>query len=238
MDPIHMKSLFAIVLMLCTSLGWCASPAPIQAPVIQGEILEIKDVEVYTYLRLKTSSGEVWAAVTKESVKKGATVTIENAQRMDNFESKSLKKTFPVIYFGSIAHAKPVGAAAVAEPVNPHASGSKAPVIGDVKVTKATGADARTVAELVGKVAELKDKTVVLHAKVVKFSAGIMGKNWAHLRDGTGSASDGTNDILATTQDQVAVGDIVTVKGVLRRDKDFGSGYSYAALIEDAKLQK
>jgi len=30
----------------------------------------------------------------------------------------------------------------------------------------------------------------------------------------------------------------VTVKGVVRTDKDFGAGYSYKAIVEDATLQR
>ncbi|OIQ69620.1 hypothetical protein GALL_487750 [mine drainage metagenome] len=160
-------------------------------------------------------------------------MTIDNAAKMTNFESKSLKKTFPVIYFGTLG-----GAAAGAMPAAQAGATKVEAVVADVKVPKASGPEAHTVAELVGKVAALKDKTVVVHAKVVKYNAGIMGKNWAHLRDGTGNAADGSNDILATTAEQVKVGDVVTFKGLLRKDKDFGAGYMYKALIEEAKLQK
>ncbi len=72
----------------------------------------------------------------------------------------------------------------------------------------------------------------------MKYNAGIMGKNWIHLRDGTGSAADKTNDVLVTTADEAKVGDVVTVKGVVRTDRDLGSGYSYKVLVEEAKLQK
>jgi hypothetical protein len=71
----------------------------------------------------------------------------------------------------------------------------------------------------------------------VKYNAGIMGKNWIHLRDGSGVATDNTNDVLVTTTTQAKLGDIVTVTGVVRTDKDFGSGYSYKVLIEEATLQ-
>src|ERR1700686_2864456 len=100
-----MKLFFAICAMLCANLVWgIEKPAPAQAAaVVKGEVLEVKDVESYTYLRLKTKDGETWAAVTKTPVKKGAEVTIENAMVMENFESKSLKKTFPKIIFGSLA---------------------------------------------------------------------------------------------------------------------------------------
>lgn len=137
-----------------------------------------------------------------------------------------------------IATAAAAGETAPSQPLPPgHPSINQAAGIGDVRVAKATGADARTVEEIIKQRAALKDKAVVVHAKVVKFNAAIMGKNWIHLRDGTGSAADGSNDVLVTTQDMAKVGDVVTVRGTVRTDKDFGSGYSYAVLIEDATVK-
>lgn len=101
-----------------------------------------------------------------------------------------------------------------------------------VKVPKATGANAYTVAEVVTKAVELKDKPVRVSGKVVKYNAAIMGKNWLHLQDGTGSASD--NDILVTSTVAAKLGDIVTVSGIVRNDRDFGAGYFYKVLIEDS----
>jgi hypothetical protein len=65
-----------------------------------------------------------------------------------------------------------------------------------------------------------------------------MGKNWLHLRDGSGAAGAGTNDILVTSKDVAAVGDVVLVKGVIRTDVKLGAGYDYDVLIENATLQK
>jgi aspartyl/asparaginyl-tRNA synthetase len=90
---------------------------------------------------------------------------------------------------------------------------------------------------VVTKSSDLKDKTVTVRGKVVKFTASVMGKNWIHLRDGSGSAADKTDDVLVTTAEQAKVGDVVVVKGLVRTDKDFGAGYAYKVLIEDAKLQ-
>ena len=109
--------------------------------------------------------------------------------------------------------------------------------LGDVKVAKAVGANAQTVAEIVAKRAELKDKPVLVRGKVVKFNPEIMGKNWVHLRDGSGSATDGSNDVLVTTIGLAKVGEVVTVQGIVRTDKDFGAGYAYQVLIEDATLK-
>jgi hypothetical protein len=110
--------------------------------------------------------------------------------------------------------------------------------VGDVKVAKATGADARTVAEVWAQRKALKDKPVTIRGKVVKFNPGIMGKNWLHLRDGSGTADKKDNDITITTADTVAVGDVVTAKGKVLVEKDFGAGYAYPVIIEEAKVAK
>jgi hypothetical protein len=106
------------------------------------------------------------------------------------------------------------------------------------KLPKATGPDARTVEEVVKGKAALKGKPVLVNAQVVKVTSGVMGKNWVHLQDGSGKAADGTHDVIATTQDTVAVGDVVKARGTVRTDVNIGSGYSYAVLIEDAKLAR
>ncbi|MEP7183095.1 MAG: nucleotide-binding protein [Betaproteobacteria bacterium] len=236
-----MKLLLAVLASLLVGIAWAAgNQPPVQGPSLSGVVLEVKDVDAYTYLRLKTREGETWAAVNKSPVKVGAEVTIVDAAVMANFESKALKKTFDTIVFGTIA--SPAPAAGVAHPggdlTQLHAGVSKASDVGDVKVQKAKGADAKTVAEIVGKKAELKDKPVTVQGKVVKFTSGVMGKNWIHLRDGSGSAADSSNDILVTTLDETQIGAVVVAKGIVRTDVDLGSGYSYKVLVADAKLQK
>jgi len=239
-----MRKLFVVVVMLMfmglnAGLAAAADASPPGAnTTVKGKVLETKDVEPYTYLRLKTKDGEVWAAVGKSPVKVGSEVTIENASIMTNFESKTLKKTFDRIYFGSIAGAGTKAPLAGGDMAAVHAGVAKPADVGEVKVAKATGPDARTVAEVVAKRTDLKDKTVVVRGKVVKFTPGVMDKNWIHLRDGTGSAADGTNDVVVTTKDETQIGAVVLVKGVVHTDKDLGSGYSYKVLIEEATLQK
>jgi hypothetical protein len=236
-----MKALLAFCMIVATAFVWAGErPAPIPpAPtVVKGEVLEIKDVDSYNYLRLKTKDGETWAAVNKSPVKKGAKVTIENVMVMSNFESKSLKKTFPTIVFGTLGDAGGSAQAVGNDMVAAHSGVAKAADAGDIHVPKAVGANARTVAEIIAKGAELKNKPVLVRGKVVKYNAQIMGKNWIHLRDGSGSAADNTNDVLVTTTSQAKAGDVVTVKGIVHTDKDFGSGYAYKVLIEEATLQK
>jgi len=232
-----MKRFLATLFVVGAGLGFGVS-ALATPVVIKGEVLEVKEVDIYSYLLLKTANGEVWTAVGKAPVKKGAMVTVEDAEQMDNFESKALKKTFPKIFFGSLAQPKLSASEEAAQVASAHAAAPKTTVAGNIKVAKATGADAQTVAELITKSASLKDKPVLVRAQVVKFSPAIMGKNWVHLRDGTGTEASNTHDVLATSQELFKVGDVVQLKGVLRTNVNLGSGYTYQVMLEDAKLQK
>ena len=232
----HLRTLSLCLLITAplSTVSLAAGNPPMAAPgtsVVNGEVLEVKDVDSYTYLRLKTSQGETWAAVNTTTLKKGAKVTIENAMVMTNFESKTLKKTFPTIVFGTLAGAGPAKGA-----VTGMAGPAKAADPGPITVAKASGANAHTVADIVSKSVALKDKPVQVSGKVVKYNAGIMGKNWIHLQDGSGAAADNSNDILVTSAAPAKLGDVITASGVVRNNKDFGSGYTYKVLIEDATL--
>ena len=116
---------------------------------------------------------------------------------------------------------------------------AKAPVASEpIKVEKATGKDAYTVSELYEKSGTLDKKSVAVRGKVMKVSRGIMGKNWVHLRDGSGDAGKGTNNIVVTSQEDPKVGDVVTARGTLYKDKDFGAGYKYPVILEEGAFQQ
>ena len=109
----------------------------------------------------------------------------------------------------------------------------------EIKVEKAPGENSYTVNEIFSMASELNGKTVVIRGKVVKVSPRIMGRNWVHIQDGTGSPETNTHDLVITTsQDAEADWDIITMEGVLAANKDFGAGYSYEVIIEDAKVKE
>lgn len=223
-----------------------AQPAPDRqmappATGVTGKVLETMDSGGYTYVRLATPAGERWAAVPEAKVAVGDTVTISNAMEMHDFESKTLGRTFPVILFGTLG----AGDAAAPAP-NPHAGAagggasgtpSKGKIALDEPLARAEGPTGRTVAEVFAQKAALADKPVLIRGKVTKFSGGIMGKNWMHLQDGTGTAEQKDFDLTVTTMGEVAVGDVIVVRGVVRTDKDFGAGYAYAVIVEDATIE-
>jgi hypothetical protein len=131
------------------------------------------------------------------------------------------------------------GTAAFGSSASGGSDGAKAPAAaGPVKVEKAKGADAYTVSETYEKAGKLDKKPVSVRGKVVKVSKGIMGKNWVHLQDGSGDAGKGTNNLVVTSQDVPKIGDVVTAKGTLYKDKDFGAGYLYKVIVEEATVKQ
>jgi hypothetical protein len=119
---------------------------------------------------------------------------------------------------------------------NPHGAASARPAPADVNVPRAEGEGAATIAEIFGNKATLAGKQVTVRGKVVKVNTGIMGKNWLHLQDGSGSQTSGDHDLTVTTSEETAVGDVVTMRGPLSVDRDFGAGYAYPVILEDARL--
>ena len=117
--------------------------------------------------------------------------------------------------------------------IDTHGSAAPAPKFDFSKIVKPK--DGKTVQEVYQEKAKLKGKRVTLRGKVVKYNEAIMGKNWLHLRDGTGK--DPTDDLTVTTQAKAKVGDTVLVEGTVTLDKDFGAGYKYDVIIEDAKVK-
>ncbi len=228
-----------------------ANASPQAASPIVGKIVETMNSGGYTYILLQTRTKQIWVAISETKVSVGQDVILMPGIELINFKSKSLNRTFESIIFsdGQISqqgsasgqgHASQGSAHGNADSQKSTASskGAIPPSNENIKVAKATGSNAYTVAELFEKRSELDKKEIVVRGQVVKVSAQIMRKNWLHIQDGTGDSQNGTNDIVATTMDLPSVGDIVTIKGILYSDKDFGSGYRYNAIIEQAHVTK
>lgn len=214
-----------------------ASLFPPGMPTVTGEVVETMDVASYTYIRVDTGSEEIWAAANQFQVAVGDRVTVPLEAPMENFHSDTLDRDFPIIYFASFI----AGESGQVQPTmpsgHPPVTGA-APASEQIANQAVEAADGGlTVAELWHGKADLADTTVTVRGRVVKFNGGIMGTNWLHLQDGSGSAADGTNDITVTTQETAAVGDIVTATGTLVLDQDFGAGYIYAVMVKDATVE-
>ena len=208
-----------------------------------GKVLETLNASNYTYVRVDTGREKLWLAVPQIKVKAGEKVTFGAGLPMKNFQSKSLGRTFDTVYFvDQIAREgeKPLGqrvsqAGGQTMPEgHPKISqdNDAAPKMDFSRITKASGG--KTIAEIYAQKSQLAGKKTAVRGKVVKYNAGIMGRNWIHLKDGTGA--EGSNDLAVTTKTAAKVGDTVLVRGNVVTDKDYGYGYKYPVIIEDAEV--
>lgn len=204
------------------------APSPAEdARQISGKVAETFNGGGYTYLRIATDRGDAWAAVPETKIAQGDPVTVDVQMMMEKFQSKTLNRTFDRIAFASLAGSAPPPTTARQHMQTPSAG---------VKVERATGG--KTVAEIWAQKKELSGKEVIVRGEVVKFLPAIMGTNWIHLQDGTGSKEKGDNDLSVTTDAVVKQGDVITVKGKLATDKDVGAGYFYPVIIEKAAIER
>jgi hypothetical protein len=242
----HIVSLFALVTVAVSLACTQAAAGPAS---FSGRVVETTNGGSYTFLLVDTGTNKVWAATTQFEVKPGDHVAANDSMPMENFHSKALNRNFPMIYFADrLAVNGAAPGAAKLPPGHPAIGGGAggelpaghpkrtdrpAPVKVDFAGLK-PAKDGKTVAEIYAASAKLEGKSVTIRGKVVKFNANIMGKNWLHLRDGTGSA--GSDDLLVTTADKAKYGDTVLVVGKVARNQDFGAGYKFDVLLEEGKV--
>jgi hypothetical protein len=209
------------------------------SPARAGTVAETMDTGGYTYVLVDNGTESVWVAAPEFEVEVGDQVAVPTALAMENYYSKTLDRTFDVVYFAEAVQVGgdggsgamsggmppghvPVGKDAGSPPADVDLSG----------IEKAAGG--MTVGEVWAARTDLGGKEVVVRGKVVKSLSGIMGKNWIHIQDGTGEQN--SNDLTVTTDKPVSVGSLVLVKGVAAVDKDFGAGYFYPVIVEDAEV--
>lgn len=235
-----LSSASAVLAMPGKAAGPAAANSAQPGETLSGKVLETMDSGGYTYVQIQKKSGEkTWVAAPVTAVKVGSQISFTGGMEMVNFESKTLKRKFDKIIFagGVVSDASAKGTPGD-KSASPGSKGAAVAKDAKISVNKATGPNAATVQEVFANSAKLDKKKVVVKGKVVKVSAQIMGKNWIHLQDGTGSQKAGNHNLVCTSKDTVEVGDVVTMSGVLAKDKDFGAGYKYSAIVEDATFKK
>jgi len=235
-----------------------AAAAPPANKGFSGKVVETMNAASYTYVLIDTGSEKRWVAAPQFPVKIGDTVAVPAGMEMKDYHSKTLNRDFASVYFtggvrvnGKATDEDPTLSAGLRELPQGHppiAGSAPQPKMPDghpqigakttaaapdfSKIKKAQGG--KTVAEIYSGKAKLNGQQTSVRGKVVKYNEQIMGKNWIHIQDGTGAI--GSNDLLVTSATAVKVGDTVLVTGKVVTDKDFGSNYKYAIMIEDAKV--
>jgi hypothetical protein len=203
-----------------------------------GKVVETMDSGGYTYANLEKDGKTTWVAFPNLETRVGDNLAFQNCVAMVNFPSRTLNRTFPSILFCGQPTVTSNGSSVMSATKSPGSAGTATAGSKKVSVHKASGPNAYTVAEIFAKRSPLDGKQVVVRGQVTKVSSEIMGMNWLHIQDGTGSPKKKSHDLVVTTKDKAAVGDVVTVSGKVAKDKDFGSGYSYSVMIENATIKK
>jgi hypothetical protein len=187
----------------------------------------------YTYARVKKDNRTFWIAAPQTELKQGETISFYEQMMMEQFTSKTLKRTFDRILFVS-AIAKGDTLPNLAAP----APNAQAPITDHTPVRDLGDAEARfSVADVYAKAPALSGKTIEVKGKVVKISRGIMARDWVHIEDGSGEGPT-SKIVFRTIHEGVEVGDEVVAKGILELDRNFGLNYFYPVIVEDSVFIK
>jgi len=237
-------------------------PSPSEEKVVSGVVKETMNASGYTYMLVTTNNTDAWVAIPETAIKQGATVNYFEGMEMSAFSSKTLNRTFDSIIFSSGLASEPpakptamkaetndsFASAVKAEQSSPSAptavndtqasGGSSGAIVplAEISVDKSTAANGYSVSEIFAKAKEINGEKVQVKGQVVKVSPAIMGRNWVHLQDGTGDPMNNTHDLVVTTNETVELDAVVTFEGVMTANKDFGAGYKYDAIVEEAAL--
>lgn len=234
-------SLIIVAAFAAGALSVPAADNP-ETEAFSGKVLETMNAATYTYANVETAKGKKWVAAPEFPVKVGDTLSVTKAMAMPKYHSKTLNRDFDIVYFtGSVTvNGKPAGPAAAAPAQaqelpkgHPPLTGAAAKSAIDFSNVKKP-AGGKTVSEVVVDKDKLRGKEVTFRGKVVKYNEAVLGKNWLHVRDGSGA--EGSNDLTVTTSTAAKLGDTVLVTGKVATNRDFGGGYKYAVIVEDAKV--
>jgi len=220
--------------MLISAVTLYAQPkSQERSQVKYGKILEKKEVMGYDYLKVDENGTQRWVAIAKAPVKVGDTIGYDTRTVMRDFKSKSLGRTFKEVVFANEVYL----------PKRSSTPSSMKEVLSEkieAVETEVSEKDFKpkpfyTVEEVHRYRKLLNGKRISVKAKVYKVSRGIMKRDWVHLGDGTGDEKRLTDDLVFTADSaNVKAGDEVTAKATIVVDKDFGYGYFYKVMGENA----
>ena len=193
------------------------------------EVVEVIQGSSYTYIKANENKAEKWMAVSRQDVQTGAVYYYDEALPMSNFHSKEIDRTFEQIFFVNTISTTPLAQAQM-KPLEGHMG--KVDNQQNSAITLEKQAGEFTVAQIFADRNDYSGKEIEIRGIVVKVNEQVMGKNWIHIQDGTNDS--GNFDLTVTSADLPAVNDEITIKGKIILNKDFGYGYTYEVIMEDA----
>jgi hypothetical protein len=229
--PMKRVVLFFLLLMVVVACQNTREEVPVQTSGHAVTVNEVAQANAYTYLNVSENGESFWIAITKSEIAVGEKLYYDSGLEMTNFESKDLNRTFEKIYFVDQVSTEPAAAPPAMHGGSEHAG---RPAVDQQSISVEPVKGGITIGELYKEPAKFKNETVKIRGQVTKVNSMIMGRNWVHIQDGT--SSDGKFDLTITTNDNVNVGDTVIFEGKVTLEKDFGAGYYYDVIVEQATV--
>ncbi|HJW30149.1 MAG TPA: hypothetical protein VJ508_12995 [Saprospiraceae bacterium] len=194
-------------------------------------VQEVLPTTKYSYLRVKENEEEFWIAIPKQDIEKGGTYYYRGGLKKTNFKSTEYDRVFETVYLVSGVSQDP-GMGNMSGS-NPHQGLSNTVPTGqDSKIGPPPGGI--TIADLIAHKQKYEGQLVKVQGRVIKINNGIMSRNWVHIQDG--SLKDEKVDLTVTTDAFVNIGDVVPFEGKIAINKDFGAGYKYEIIMEEAHV--
>ena len=237
----NMKSILVVLVMLVAFTGCVKkNKVPTAQEVNNPAVHEVKVEEVvqtsgYTYMRVKVNDTEKWIAVNRQEAAPGEVYYYEQGLEMRNFNSKELNRTFETVYFVNDLSKEPITGHAhdtAAQPMKP----VQATLTMKEGISVEPAVEGLSIAKLYADRSKYDGKIIKIKGQVVKINDEVMDRNWVHIQDGTNDS--GNFDLTVTTKDVVKMDEVVTFEGTISLKKDFGYGYFYEVIMEDAKVVK
>ena len=205
----------------------------VKSKALDATVVETFDASTYTYVRAENEGGEFWLAGPRTDIAIGDKIHVTSGTDMRDFHSPTLNRTFEQIIFVESFFQSEAEAGAT-DTAMPHSGGT--PLVTKIDVPAiAHNGDELSIAELYAQRQSRAGTTVKIRGQVVKFNSQIMGTNWIHLQDGSGSEQAGDHDLTLRTMATPEIGTTLTFSGRVEVDRDFGSGYFYPLIIEEAE---
>jgi len=243
MKKIIMAFSIAGLLMACNSkpkvIEADSSAPATEQPMVDESVTKLHKVVVeeilnttkYSYLNVSENGETFWIAIPKKEIEKGGTYYYRGGLKKTNFESVEYNRVFETLYLVSDV-SKDAGMMGMSG-ANPHANLSNTtPADKNMKIEPPQGGI--TISELLANRKKYEGQTVKIKGKCIKLNSMIMNRNWIHLQDG--SSKDNKIDLTVTTTENILLGEVVTVEGKIALNKDFGAGYKYEIIMEDAQV--
>ena len=192
-------------------------------------VKDFMDASRYTYLNVTEGDKDYWIAIPYTEVKKGEKYYYKGGVLMNNFESKEHNRVFETLYLVSGVSKTP-NLESYSTGYYPGPENEELPPVEHIDPV----AGGTSISALYAEPNAFSGKTITVKGQCVKVNRNIMAKKWVHIQDGSKNDESNNLDLTISTMDDINVGEVVVMEGVIATNKDFGSGYRYDIILEEA----